>query len=425
MQIPTTINYIRLKNADKAGYYNKVLEGSSGSGKTYSILQYLIEKATAKKLRIRACRFDSATCDDSIVADFTKIMQEQFQLWNSRNWNKVEKRYTFDNGSIIRFIGCKDPAKLHGPRFDITWFNEVMEMTYESYRQANQRTSEEFICDFNPSLIHHWVFEKIARQANCKWIHSTFNDNPYLPEEDRAAILSYDPDNPDNVEHGTADEWAWCVYGLGKRGQREGAIFKPLDYEIVDEWPEKMHCKAHGYGLDFGFSHDPTALAEWCLFQNKLYARELIYETGLINTISREQPSKPSIQGRLKDMNFSKSWLIRADCAEPKSIEELCTEGYNVVACEKRQGSIAAGLNLLKRFKLCLHRDSVNAQIEIQQYAWKRHAASGIWLNEPEDRYNHFFDAFRYGSVEDLIRFSHDISHKGKRARVARKKVRY
>lgn len=402
-EINTTINYKRLKDADSEGFFYKVLEGSSGSAKTYSILHYLIEKALGKKRRIVAGRHDSTTCDDSIIADFQAIMQDHFNIWSDARWNGTNKRYLFPNGSTFKFKGTNKPSKLHGPRQDIFWGNEVIEMTYDAHRQIAIRTSEEIIYDFNPSLNSHWVFDKIGGRDDCKWLHSTFRDNPFLPEADRIEILSFDPDNPDNVRQGTADKWAWEVYGLGKRGRREGVIFD-IAPEIIDYWPEPHLCDKWGYGQDFGFSADPAAFIECCIFQGKLHLREIFYEPGLITIKSHAQPNIPSIQGRYEDMGISRQAKIKADGSRPEQIAELVAEGYNVSATPKGPGSIIAGIDLMKRFPIYVHRTSNNLQMEFQQYAWKKHA-NGVQLNEPEDAWNHGIDAARYWAMDELVQW--------------------
>jgi len=402
-KIPTTPNYRRLKEADANDFFYKVLEGSSGSSKTFSIVQYLVEKALTKKRRIRGLRYDQRTCRDSIIADFKTVMMEQFQIWDDKCWNQTNMEYTFPNGSYFHFRGCKEAQKLHGPRYDITWANEVMELPYESHRQIVMRTSEEIIYDFNPSLNSHWIFEKVQKRDDCAWIHSTFRDNPMLPATDRAEILAYDPNNPENVRQGTADKWAWAVYGLGQRGRREGAIFN-IAPEIIDYWPEQHLCDKWGFGLDFGYSDDPAALIECCIHQGSLLLREKVYETKLITIKSHAAPNTPSLQGRFEECGISKNSKIKADQSRPDQIAELRTEGYNISATPKTKGSIVAGIDLMKRFPIKVHRASVNLQMEFQQYAWKKHS-TGLNLNEPEDNWNHGIDAARYWALDELVKW--------------------
>ena len=147
-----------------------------------------------------------------------------------------------------------------------------------------------------------------------------------------------------------------------------------------------------------------------------------MYQTGLITVRSHAEPHRPSIQGVLEDSKFRKNWRIVADSARPEQIAELCTEGYNVVGSKKFKGSVVAGLDTMKRFPLCVWRGSNNLQVELQQYAWKKHA-TGTVLSEPEDKYNHAIDAARMWVMDELSgwqpagRFHGAVSSKGKKKR--------
>lgn len=395
--IPVTKNYASLKKADAAGKFYKVLEGSSGSGKTISVIQYLIEKALSEPRRITGFRHDQATCSDSIIADFQKIMVEQFGIWNQRNWNGSKFTYKFKNGSTFSFRGANTPAKLHGPRRAIAWGNEVMEMGYEAHRQIIMRTSEEVIYDFNPSLNHHWVFDKVLTRDDVAYVHSTFRDNPMLPANARAEILAMEP-TPHNIAQGTADEWAWTVYGLGKRGRKEGAIFKLWD--VVDDWPDPMLCERWGYGLDFGFK-DPTALVECALFQSALYLRERIYESELITQRNEMEPQIPSIEGKMKALGVPGHARIHSECAKPETVRALTMAGFKLIPTIKSADSIFAGIDRMLSLPIRVHRSSHNLQMELENYCWDKNA-EGEFVDVPIDKWNHLIDAARYWSLVEI-----------------------
>jgi phage terminase large subunit len=274
-----------------------------------------------------------------------------------------------------------------------------MEITYEAYRQIMARTRLLVVMDWNPSLNSHWVFDRVLSRSDVLYVHSTYKDNPHLSVKQVAEIEGTNPNIPENVRNGTADAWYWDVYGLGKRGRREGAVFPFFD--VVEHWPDEWDCQKYGFGLDFGYSNDPAALIECAIFQGKLYLREWIYETGLITCRSHAKPNTPSIQGLLEAYKFDKNWKIKADCARPEQIAELMTEGYNISAGPKGKGSVIAGIDLIKKFPICVYRGSQNMQMELQQYAWKKHA-NGTWLQEPEDKWNHLIDAARYWAMDEL-----------------------
>ena len=400
IRIPTNKNFYELQKGWRDKKFYKVLEGSSGSGKTYSILQYLIWRCMQwKNIRFTALRNDQATTRDSIVTDFKRIMVEQYQCWEDGTWNAQSFEYTFPNGSVLAFRGASDPAKLHGPRRDVAWLNEVMEISYEAFRQISMRTGTEIVMDFNPSLTRHWVFDKVLTRKDALHIHSTFLDNPNLPRAAVEEIMALEP-TADNIERGTADEWAWQVYGRGKRGRREGAVFKFWDK--TDEWPDRQLCTVWGYGMDFGFANDPTAIVEVALFQDKLYLRERLYEKGLTASENPGEPNLHSIEERIveKELNHAGARFY-CDSARPEIIAALKARGIRAVPVRKTKDSIITGIDRLKSFQIVIHESSINLQVEFEQYAWKR-GSGGQFEAKPEDRNNHLIDAARYFVLSEL-----------------------
>lgn len=378
-----------------------VLEGSSRSSKTYTILQWLILQALQRPgITIRGYRNDQTTIAKTVVPDFQAIMRFHFRCWDSDAWNKQEKKYTFPNGTIITFDGTMDTSKLHGLRQDIAWLNEVMEITLDAWRQIEMRTTGQVLMDFNPSISSHWVFTTIlTRDSGVYYQHSTYRDNPFLSARQIQAIERLEP-SPANQRQGTANEWAWRVYGKGERAGREGRIY--TNYRQTDHWPDPMLCIRHGFGLDFGFSNDPSAVVECALFQDELYLRLHVYETGLLTVKPTTRATTPSIEGRMEESGIDRNQLIIADCARPDSIAELQSAGYNLAPCVKGKDSIVNGIQTLQGFTLVVHRQSQAIIEELENYTWKKHNATGQWLDEPIDDFNHALDATRYWAMSNL-----------------------
>ncbi len=378
-----------------------VLEGSTRSTKTYSIIQYLIIEWCMQRegSTVRCFRYDSTTHNATTIADFKEVMAT-LGFWGMGSWNGQEKIFRFDNGSIFAFSATSDKQKLHGLKQDVAWYNESMEIPEESHSQISYRTRLLNIMDFNPSFSQHWIFSQLvdADRPNVAYKHSTYQDNPFLTPKQIDEIEKYEP-TPENKKRGTADQYKWDVYGLGKRGQVEGAIFKL--HGVTDFFPDPEHCQRYGIGLDFGFSLDPTGIVECALFQDQLYLRELCYETGLITTPNLSRPNEPSIEGALNDLNISKDTKIYADCAMPQQIADLQYSGFNVIACTKGKDSIINGLNLMRERKIFIHKASHNLRVEFERYKWKQDTR-GVWKNEPIDDYNHLIDGARYWCMAEL-----------------------
>lgn len=377
-----------------------VLEGSSRSSKTYSILQYLILQALQRPgLVVRSFRHDQVTCRKTVAADFQRILVEQFPwLWKAGSWNKTEAVFSYPNGSVHSFEGC-EPAKLHGMSQDVAHLNEVMEIGWDSWAQIGPRTRWLKVLDYNPSMTHHWVFDTVlSRTGEVFYHHSTFRDNPFLTAPQVAEIMAWEP-TPENVARGTANKWQWEVYGLGKRGRREGTIYP--NWEITDNFPERWVCQRWGFGLDFGFSADPSALIECAIFQGGLYLSEWVYEKGLVSNISQSNPALPSLELRFQENELDKNARIYADSARPDLIANLAAAGYNVIPTVKNKDSILDGIQRLQGVKIFVHRASQSIQRELENYVWAKDRA-GRQLDEPIDDWNHALDAVRYWALAEL-----------------------
>lgn len=390
-----------------------LLEGSARSGKTWAIFCALITAAAnpapfgRDKLRINVFRAYEATCSDTLVPDFLEILGK-YGLFAAGTWRKMGKTFTFANGSTIAFRGTDEAQKLQGFKSDITWFNEAMEVSDDARSQLEMRTTLFCVADWNPSATEHWIFDRVlTSEGDYLYCHSTFEDNRDLDTGQTnltpaiiESITRMQP-TPDNIRRGTADPYKWDVYGLGKRGVREGQVFPRICWDVVDFFPAPEVRRVHGYGLDFGFSGDPTALVECAVANNVLFVRQLVYETGLFICPNPDRPTLPSLKARMDDLGVSKSDPIYADSAEPEGIAQLQASGYNVIAARKAPGSINFGLDLLRQRRIAVHRASVAIQKELENYAYKRRV-DGTFTDVPEDKFNHAVDAMRYFALNRL-----------------------
>jgi len=369
-------------------------EGSSRSTKTFSILQYIIDEHQNNPGLVTTIGRERLTwIKATIIPDFKELMGDDFLgIWDERCWNKTECTYTINEG-VIQFIGLDVAQKFHGRKQDITWINEAVEAKFKVFQQLILRTKKKFILDYNPSYEQHWIYDKVITRDDCEFIHSTYMDNPFLEQEIVDEIERLEP-TPYNIEQGTADEVAWKIYGLGMRAAHKGLIHSKV--KIIKGLPPKDEWKKFFYGLDFGFTNDPTSLVLIVLAHGNLYYHQVVYEKRLTNIRNPNNPDQVSIEQRLEENEVSKSTPIYADSAEPKSIQDLVGAGYNVIAVDKGPGSIKAGIDTMQRYVSYITEDSIDGIKEKNNYKWKEDS-SGNATNEPIDMWNHFWDAARYG----------------------------
>jgi phage terminase large subunit len=156
------------------------------------------------------------------------------------------------------------------------------------------------------------------------------------------------------------------------------------------------------YGLDFGFTNDPTALTQVVLAHGDLYFKQIIYKRGLTNIKNPANPKQESIQEKLEENNIPKNARIWADSAEPKSIADLNGCGYyNLKATTKGPDSVKAGIDIMLRYNIWITEDSIDMIKEKNNYKWKEDRA-GNATNEPMDNWNHSWDGSRYGCFMEL-----------------------
>ena len=378
MKIQVSKNYETLKD----NYLNNrgiILEGGSRSGKTYSIIQFLTTHLLANTgLTITIGRETLTDIKDTILPDLFQIFGE-FGLEKGVHytWNKSEKHINL-NGNLIRYIGVNDnPNKTHGLRQDIFWLNEIMPIDKFTFDQLEQRTTDFWILDYNPSSTIHWAYDVADKREDVLLFKSTVLDNPFVPPEVRKKILGYEPTERNQLL-GTADEFLWKVYGQGERADAENKIFR--NYELFDIEPIEYDYKF--YGLDFGYANDPNGCVQTIINGNNIYITEILYEKGLLN-------------GEIAEVlrPFAKDELVFCDSAEPKSIADLrLNHQIQAVPAKKGAGTIIEGIKRIKSFKIHLNKKSLNLQNEFQNYSYIEKAGKTI----PEDKNNHLIDALRY-----------------------------
>jgi len=367
-----------------------VHEGGSSSSKTYSIIQGLFTIASTQRNKVITVVGSDlpnlkkgAIRDAKNVVDSTSFFSQQID-----RFNKSDYIYYFKTGSIIEFTSYADEQDAKNGKRDYCFLNEANGISKNIFEQLRIRTNVKSIIDFNPSA-SFWAHETLKGRDDVDWFNSTYRDNDFIHPTILKSILGYEP-TPQNIARKTANEYRWKVYGLGELGRLEGLIFP--EFEEVDEFPKYPKWKV--YGLDFGYTNDPTVLTETALFGGELYTRQLIYETGLTNS---------DIAKKLRELNLNGSQKIIADSAEPKSIEELNRFGFYLEGAEKGKDSVMNGIDQLKRYKINVLRSSKELVEEFSSYTWAKDR-NGQALNKPIDKWNHGIDSIRYATNTQLFR---------------------
>jgi len=361
----------------------RVIQGGTSASKTFSILCVLIKQACRKKTEISIVGETVPHLRRGAIRDFIKIMIAK-GIFVPARWNKTLLTYQFANRSTIEFFSADQEARLRGARRQVLFINEANNIDFESYYQLAIRTSEAIYIDYNPTH-EFWAHTEVLREADSELLILTYQDNEALPDSIRKDI------ELNRTKAETSAYWAnwWKVYGLGQVGTLQGAIYE--DFEVV-EAVDVSRAKFVALGLDWGFSNDPTALVAMYRQGDCLLIQELIYATGLTNQ---------DIADKLRSLGINRAWEIVADSAEPKSIEEIYRLGFNIKPAQKGPDSVRNGIDILKRYKLQVTKDSTNLIKELRSYTWatdKEGKNTGV----PIDLFNHACDAMRYVALNKL-----------------------
>ena len=361
--------YFDVKNSKKRIC---VLQGGTRSGKTYSIILALIEfayKNKGKNLYITIARKTFPALRGTAMRDFFEILKQE-NIYDERHHNKSSGLYEL-YGNNFEFISVDQPQRVRGRKRDVLFMNEANEFTMDDFIQLSLRTTFKLIIDFNPSEEYHWLYTQVidADRDDVDFYISTYKDNPFLEQSTIAEIERLKD----------VDANLWRVFGTGQRG---------IATETIPE-----NAKPIALGLDFGFSADPTSLIKLHKHDLDIYIEELIYDRGLTNQ---------DIANKIKGLGIDRSIEIFADSAEPKSIEEIYRMGnINIKPTKKGADSIRAGIDILRRHKINIKRNSENTIKEFRNYKWIKDKNNDI-TNKPIDSYNHSIDAIRYVALNKL-----------------------
>ena len=253
------------------------------------------------------------------------------------------------------------------------------------------RTRVRTFLDYNPTR-RFWVHDMLMPslgETEYVFIKSTYKDNSYLTAAEVA-----------NIERRRSNSNWWKVYGEGEIGMAEGVVFTnwticPQGEWAMDneKWTMKNHsqlstvnCTLLGYGIDFGFTHSPTAVVQVWEQNGELYVHELLYRTGINNDELFAFAQK----------HIDLKAMAVADSAEPKTIDYLYRKGWTgLKPASKGNDSVEFGLNLLLDRKINVTADSLNLIKEMREYMWDTNK-DGVPINRPVKINDHAIDALRY-----------------------------
>lgn len=375
-------------------------EGGSRSSKTFDtfhLLIYICDQNRGTNLDIYILRDTLIHCRDFTFKDFLKVLAI-CQIYDQATITTSPKPYINLWGNNIYFRGLDDESNAEGYPSDILFFNEALETQKTKVDGLFMRCRKLIVMDWNPKFTDHWCFD-LEGQPNVFFTKTTYKNNKHLEQTVINTIESYCPwhfddlhlpesqrrPHPVNVDRNTANLFRWMVYGQGMRAALEGLVFPDVTY--IDEFPNDVEKVF--FGLDFGFTNDPTALVMVGVNGRDIYAKELLY-TPFDNANELSQVIAPLIT--------THCW---ADISDRGMIASMQQKGLKVFAAKKFPGCIEWRIDIIKRYRLNVVR-SKNFKKELENYFYK--TVNGICLNVPDtdSKYCHLIDALGYAVQHEL-----------------------
>ncbi len=380
----------------------RVCKGSRASKKSKTTaLNQIVRLMEYPQANLLCVRKTFRTLKDSC---FTELKWAIHRLGVERWWDVKESplEMTYKpTGQKILFRGLDDPLKVTSITVEVgvlcwLWIEEA----YEISSEADFDTLDESIrgemppglfkqitLTFNPWNEHHWMkhrFFDAAPDPDILAMTTNYMCNEWLDAADEKVFETMKRNNPRRYR----------VAGLGEWGIVEGLVYENWEERLfsIDEVRKTPGIRS-AFGLDFGYTNDPTAL--FCglidTASKTLWVFDEIYKPGMSNE---------DIADAVIKAGYAKE-RIRADSAEPKSIDRLYTLGLSrIQRARKGKDSVNNGIDFIQDYKIFIHPRCTNFLTEIGNYTWDTDTKTGKKINRPIDDFNHLMDAMRYALEE-------------------------
>lgn len=402
LNFPKPYNVFNKQIYDSLFDYSHFIEvwyGGASSGKSHGVVQKVVLKVLKHwnhPRKVLWLRKVDRTIKDSIFTDVIDCLST-WRLLPLCKVNNSNRTIHLPNGAVFLFKGMDDPEKIKSIKglSDVV-MEEASEFNQDDFTQLTLRLREpkhkqrQLFCMFNPVSKLNWTYKQwfdptATVDTSRVAIHqSTYKDNHFLDADNIRTIENLKQTNPAYYK----------IYSLGIFTTLDKLVIPSFDTRRIVPGDPKLAELPDLFGLDFGYTNDPSVLIHVKIdVKNRyLYVLDEYVKRGMLNN---------EIAKVIKEMGYSKE-VITADAAEKKSIAEIKRDGVlRIRPAKKGPDSIVQGINFLRQFHWVVDDRCPKTIEELENYTYKKDKKTNEYTNEPVDSYNHCIDAIRY-AVEEV-----------------------
>ena len=351
--------------------------GGRFSMKSHTVARYLLIRARMEKTRILCAR----EFQNSISESSHQLLSDLIELYELKDFHITDKAIVNKiNGSDFLFKGLRHNEQnvKSTEGIDIAWIEEAQTISKDSIEILTptvRKPGSQLVYTYNRLLEDDPVHKRLVLEGRPNTLVINVNYDTALKYDVVPDVILQEIED-DRINRPSLYKHKW----LGEPSTMERKIYN--NWNFIDEIPHEARLER--YGLDFGYSNDPTAIVAIYYYNGGYILDEVTYQKGLTNK-------------QIADvMSSQEGAVIIADSAEPKSIDELRLHGLNCVPVVKGRDSVNQGIQFVQRQKISVTNRSFNVANEYNRYLWMENREGNI-VNKPEHEWSHSMDAIRYG----------------------------
>ena len=382
-----------------------ILEGGRSSAKsTTAVYKIILISYEYQNKTIICARQTKESLWTSTYADLKSLILTHFEKDFVIKYNVIINKKT---NVEFRFLGLENNGAYNAksiPNIICCYVEEAEQVTIDAWDTLIPtiiRNKESLIMlAFNPKSADSptylkFVLNRDKLAGNVFYAQQNYLDNPFLDAKALNEIETLKEEDYHKYEHiylGKVLEMTEDVVFNGKFKVESLALTysEVGGFFIYDNQRVKMQ-----YGMDFGFSVDPTSIVEFCFVdKNTIYIHREIHKTKLLphDYFAEIQKTMPeAIKSR-----------FYADNSRPDTIAQLNRYGLIVIGAEKGKGSVEAGIEYLQGKKIIINPICTNTIYEFYNYRYKIDKNTKNITTDIIDANNHSIDALRYGLCKEI-----------------------